>query len=174
MRLRDIATLASNKRIYLSEYTKSGIPFYRGKEISELKNNQLIMDLLYISNQKYEDIQKKYGVPRQGNLLITAVGTLGNIFRVKDDTKFYFKDGNLIWLKLIKACPEFFEYLLEYNKNKLLKSSIGSTQKALTIVALNKINFGLPEIKSEQQKIAGVLTTWDRVIDQQTALIQQK
>ena len=34
-RLGDICDVSSSKRIYSSEYCKSGVPFYRGKEIIE-------------------------------------------------------------------------------------------------------------------------------------------
>jgi len=164
VRLGDIAILTSSKRVYLSEYVPNGIPFYRGKEISELKNNKPIKDLLYISETKYLEIKSKYGVPKKDDILITAVGTLGNLLRVKNDDKFYFKDGNLIWIKEITSSSLFLEYLLWYNKNKVLSSSIGSSQKALTIVALNKIKLKLPSLQ-EQQKIAQVLSNADKEIE---------
>lgn len=41
------------------------------------------------------EIKEKYGVPIEGDLLITAVGTLGNVWKV-DNRRFYYKDGNLI------------------------------------------------------------------------------
>ncbi|MCC8173048.1 MAG: restriction endonuclease subunit S, partial [Odoribacter sp.] len=98
-RLEEIVNITSSKRIFQSEYSEEGVPFYRGKEISMLSKGENINDLLYISNEKYCDIEKKFGVPKEGDILITAVGTIGNVYRV-DNHKFYFKDGNLIWLQL--------------------------------------------------------------------------
>jgi type I restriction enzyme S subunit len=34
-----------------------------------------------------------FGVPVKNDILITAVGTLGNIYLVPNNEKFYFKDG---------------------------------------------------------------------------------
>ena len=34
--LSDVADITSSKRIYASDYTDTGIPFYRSKEIIEL------------------------------------------------------------------------------------------------------------------------------------------
>ncbi len=168
-KLGSIADLTSSKRVYLSDYVEEGIPFYRGKEISELKQNKQPQDILYISEEAFDKFDSKYGSPRENDILITAVGTLGNVYRVPNNSKFYFKDGNLIWLKNVKEYSKFLELIIGYNKRLLIKCSIGSTQKALTIVELNKIPLKLPSIK-EQQKIANFLTS----IDQRITLLKEK
>ena len=38
--MSDIADITSSKRIYAHEYQKSGVPFYRSKEIIELGNKK--------------------------------------------------------------------------------------------------------------------------------------
>jgi len=96
-KLGDLVSITSSKRIFYSEYKKDGIPFYRSKEIIEKKKNKDITNELYISNEKYMEIEKKYGVPKENDILMTAVGTLGVVWLV-DNKKFYFKDGNLLWL----------------------------------------------------------------------------
>jgi restriction endonuclease S subunit len=138
-RLEEIAELTSSKRVHLADYVSSGIPFFRGKEISQLKNNQIPDDILYISKNQYYEIKDKYGVPKKGDILITAVGTLGNVYCITNDKEFYFKDGNLIWMKNISINSNFLEALLDFDKEKVLTSAIGSSQKALTMVALNKL-----------------------------------
>jgi type I restriction enzyme S subunit len=37
-KLGDLCIINSSKRVYLSDYVKKGIPFYRSKEIIELSN----------------------------------------------------------------------------------------------------------------------------------------
>ena len=49
--LSDVADITSSKRIYASDYTDTGIPFYRSKEIIELHNNREISVELYISEK---------------------------------------------------------------------------------------------------------------------------
>jgi type I restriction enzyme S subunit len=161
--LGNIAELTSSKRVYLSDYVNEGVPFYRGKEISELKRNEKPKDILYITRSAYESFKKNYGVPKINDILITAVGTLGNVYRVKDESEFYFKDGNLIWLKNIKISSEFLEILIDHNNDKLQKSAIGSTQRALIIVELKKLKFNIPTLP-EQTKIANFLTAVDEKI----------
>ena len=163
-RLGEICEMTSSKRVYLSDYVDRGIPFYRGKEISELKKNQIPSDLLYITDERYKEFKLKYGAPVKGDILITAVGTLGNIFRIRNNDKFYFKDGNLIWLRNISENSEFLEFYIQYNINELIKTSIGSTQKALTIVELKKIKLFIPSLE-EQQKITSFLSNIDSKIE---------
>ncbi len=174
-KLGDVANLTSSKRVYLSDYVYSGIPFYRGKEITELKKNIIPDDILYITKDAYERFRSKFGAPQKNEILITAVGTLGNILRVKDDEPFYFKDGNLIWLRDITEDPYFLEIILEKSKPELLKSAIGSSQQALTIAGLGKVKIRLPK-QDEQEKIAGFLTVVDERIaamDRKVELLQQ-
>jgi type I restriction enzyme S subunit len=166
-KLGSLCEMTSSKRVYLSDYVSDGIPFYRGKEISELRLGKIPSDVLYISRERYEEFKEKYGIPEKGDILITAVGTLGNVLRIKNNDEFYFKDGNLIWLKNIKDNIEFIEILIQWKKNDLIKTSIGSTQKALTMVELRKLIFSFPSLK-EQQKIASFLTSVDTKIQQLT------
>jgi len=168
-KLREVCEMTSSKRVYVSDYVEEGIPFYRGKEITELKSNKTPTDILFITEERYNDYKAKYGVPTKGDILITAVGTLGNVWMVKDYSKFYFKDGNLIWLKNIIVDNDYLEILLQSNTREFLKTSIGSTQRALTMVELRKIQLFFPSLK-EQQKIASFLSAVDKKIQQ----LQQK
>lgn len=164
-----IAELTSSKRVYLTDYVERGIPFYRGKEITELKLGKIPNDILYITESSYRDFKKKYGVPQKDDLLITAVGTLGNVLRIKDDSEFYFKDGNLIWFRKINEFSPFLEIALNVYKGEIEKTSIGSTQRALTMVELRKLNFPFPTLP-EQQKIASFLSA----VDEKTQQLSRK
>lgn len=163
--LKNLSEVTSSKRIYAKDYVKSGIPFFRGKEISEgiFKETK---DLYYISEKTYADIKNKFGVPSKGDLLITSVGTLGNVAIVPNDFTFYFKDGNLIWLRNILLNSLFLNYYLisEIGKNKLLSNANGSNQKALTINGLEKLSIYFPSF-SEQEKIGGFFSKLDRQIE---------
>jgi type I restriction enzyme S subunit len=166
-KLSAIAELTSSKRVHLSDYVPNGIPFFRGKEISLLKNNQIPEDILYISEEHYEEIRETYGVPEIGDILITAVGTLGNVYCIKESNKFYFKDGNLIWMKNISEDSTFLEISLNVRNKDILLSAIGSSQKALTMIELNKLRFVFPKIE-EQKKITNCLSSIDDRITAET------
>lgn len=144
----ELCALASSKRVFAEDYTSEGIPFYRGKEITQKRNGESINDPLYISIEHYELLKKNYGVPSCGDILITAVGTIGNSYLVQDGD-FYFKDGNIIWLK--DFCNSGLNYYLyDYMQTSIFKRElegicIGSTQTALTIVALSNLKVKIPD-----------------------------
>ena len=97
-------------------------------------------------------MKHKYGVPQIGDILITAVGTIGNIWVVDNDTPFYFKDGNVLWLQAQENLnPIYFKVLL-FNLIDKYKESManGCAYSALTIINLkemltNKIPFVLQQ-----------------------------
>lgn len=163
-KLSDIAVLTSSKRIHVEDYVDKGIPFYRGKEISELKAHESVSEVLYIAEDKYKKMSSLYGSPKKGDLLITAVGTLGKTW-VVDKTPFYFKDGNLIWLKDIQCNPNYLDWVMNSadGQRKIMDSAIGSNQKALTIVKLNEIKILFPN-KEEQAKIANYFSNLEYII----------
>ena len=165
---KDFCDITSSKRIFYREYVKSGVPFYRSKEIIAKSSGKELNDCLYISKDRFEEIKNKYGIPINGDILITAVGTYGIPYLINEDGDFYFKDGNLIWLKNIKntANNKFLFYWLksEEAKNNIEKIIIGSVQKALTIDAMKNIKIKLPPL-DEQKRIASILSSLDDKIE---------
>ncbi len=144
---RELCSLASSKRVFADDYVVTGVPFYRGKEITQRRNGEPISDPLFISNEHYELLKKSYGVPTCGDILITAVGTIGNSYLV-ENAGFYFKDGNIIWLKDFRKSGINY-YIYDYMQTSLFKREldgicIGSTQTALTIAALSNLKLKVP------------------------------
>ena len=169
-RLGNLCEISSSKRIYAHEYCENGVPFYRGKEISEKSKGNDISVELYISEERYSELKNKFGVPQIGDILLTAVGTIGNIWVVDSNTPFYFKDGNVLWLQAKENInPIYFKALL-YNLIDKYKESManGCAYNALTIVNLkemktNKIPYKL------QQEFADKI----EAIEKQKELIKQ-
>lgn len=163
----DVAEITSSKRIFLADYVKEGVPFYRSKEIIERSSGRSITTPLFISEEKYEQIINKYGAPIAGDLLLTSVGTLGIPYRVSPTDKFYFKDGNLTWFRKLNniLCDYLYYFFLSpIGKEKLAFIAIGSTQKALTINALQGVTLSLPPL-DEQKRIADILGAFDDKIE---------
>ena len=139
--LGELTGIGSSKRIFEKEYVSKGIPFYRTKEIVELSKGNGISTELYITEERYAEIKKQYGVPKAGDLLISAVGTIGVIWIVDGKNDFYFKDGNLIRVDGSEKFDSIYmknllEHLIaEYRK----QMSSGTAYAALTISGLTKM-----------------------------------
>lgn len=167
-KLGELADITSSKRIFFSEYVPHGVPFYRSKEIIEKFNNQNVTTELFIGKERFDEIKKKYGVPQKEDILLTSVGTLGVPCLIENEDEFYFKDGNLTWFREIKKSTVLSQYLYYWliskqGRQKLLESSIGSTQQALTIDGLKNIEIELPSI-NDQSIIVKILSDLDSKI----------
>jgi type I restriction enzyme S subunit len=109
---------------------------------------------LFISNSKYLEIKEKYGVPVIGDILISAVGTIGETLIIRDNSPFYFKDGNIVWLRNIQGVdPHFLKIALDSIVDNLKGVTRGAAYNALTIEKLKQIDFFFPKTLAEQQRI---------------------
>jgi type I restriction enzyme S subunit len=174
-RLEELGKITSSKRIYKKEYVKNGIPFYRIKEIKELAHNKTITLELYISPKRYKEIKEHFGVPLIGDILMTAVGTIGEIYVVKNDDEFYFKDGNILWFKNFNSVdPYFLKFVLTSFVEQINKLSKGSAYNALTIEKIEKHPISLPKSIAEQKAIVKKLTSLSAETKKLEAIYNQK
>ena len=169
VKIGDICDVGSSKRIYASDYTESGIPFYRSKEVIELATNQEIINELFISKDKFNQLDEKFGSPKNGDILLASIGAnMGIPYYVNTNYKFYFKDGNVTWFKKFKnnVNSKYIYYWIKspLTQQKFINIAIGSAQKALTIDSLRKLDIYLPPLE-EQEKIANILSSLDDKIE---------
>ena len=151
--LGTVADVGSSKRIFEKEYVGNGVPFYRTKEIVELSKGHRISTELYITRERFEQIRKEYGVPQKGDLLISAVGTIGVIWIVDGKNNFYFKDGNLLRVaRSNNFNPVYLKVLLESlvaaHKQRM---SVGTAYAALTISMLKEMPVYIVPIGEQDQ-----------------------
>lgn len=165
-KIKDISEVTSSKRVMVSDYVSDGIPFYRSTEIVKKSKNIPVYDPLYISKEKFKTFKERFGAPQEGDILITAVGTIGDVYLVQKET-FYFKDGNTVWIRKIKniVFPEYLKSILSSNYYREVLNNIsgGSSQKALTINKLENIEIPIPSI-FEQKRIVNILSSVDQKI----------
>ncbi|WP_035899378.1 restriction endonuclease subunit S [Leeuwenhoekiella sp. MAR_2009_132] len=171
-KLGDVAEVGSSKRIFRNEYVENGIPFFRGKEVIQLSQGKSISTELFIKADKYHLIKEKFGVPKKDDILISSVGTIGVSWLVENNNPFYFKDGNLTWIKNYK--PEVNGHFISQwlkspsTQDQIKGETIGSTQQALTISALRTLKIALPKDESYVEDISKKLKLWN------TALVANK
>ncbi len=155
VRLGDVFDITSSKRVMKKEWKDSGIPFYRAREIVSIKRNRPLKDPIYIDKKTYSEKIKVSGKPRENDILLTGVGTLGIPYIVPKDKEFYFKDGNIIWLKNFgKVNSNFISYYVQSPYMlKMINNGRGTTVATLTIIRSEKLLVPLPPL-SEQSRIA--------------------
>ena len=173
-KLAELCEIVSSKRVFAASYQSEGIPFFRGKEVSQIARGEKTTAELYISEEVYADVISRTGSINSGDILLTAVGTLGNPYQVKEtDLPFYFKDGNIVWLRKfsqkINSTYLFYWLNSEYGRKKVLDTAIGSTQAALTITGLGAISISYPSL-AQQTGIIRILSAIDQKIGLNNAL----
>jgi type I restriction enzyme S subunit len=157
-RLSELYQIGSSKRVLKSQWKTEGVPFYRGREVTRLAADGFVDNELFISEKHFVELSKEYGVPKAGDIVITAIGTIGNSHVVRSSDRFYFKDASVLWMKrtsevssefvnLWLKSPSFFEQLDRGN---------GATVDTLTIKKLQSVELVVPPLP-EQQRIVGIL-----------------
>lgn len=128
----------------------------------------------YIKNTEKKVSKKGFELSRalnKGSVLFVCIGsTIGKTAIANQD---------LITNQQINAiysntnCNQYIYYLLYFNSAKIKLLAGKQAVPQLNKSDFSKIKIPLPP-KPEQQKIAEILTTWDKAIEKQSALITQK
>jgi type I restriction enzyme S subunit len=167
--------IGSSKRVLKSEWKTEGVPFYRGREVTRLAADGFVDNELFISEDQFAALSEEYGVPEAGDIVITAIGTIGNAHVVQSSDRFYFKDASVLWMKrTFDVCSEFIKFWL---KSSLFFDQLdrgnGATVDTLTIQKLQSISLRLPQLE-EQRKIVTELGALTEEIQRLASLYQQK
>ena len=150
-----ICSVGSSKRIYQSEQSSSGVPFWRISDLTSLITTGTVTPELYIPEERYKELKTQGQVPAPGDILITSRGTLGQCYIVKVNDRFYFQDGMISWLSgyMDGVTPLYISYLFTMPgfRKQIDSMQAGSTVAYLSITMIKKLKVMLPDIESQQQ-----------------------
>ena len=134
--LGSIFNVVSAKRILKSDWKHSGVPFYRAREIAKLSIYGLVDNELYISEEHYNSLKEKFPVPKASDIMISAVGTIGKCYIVKESDKFYYKDASVLCLcNDYQINTKYIYHIMrsEYMLKQMYDNSKGTTVDTITI-----------------------------------------
>lgn len=155
----DIVNVVSARRVHQSDWQKEGIPFYRAREIAEMSRNDGKVDNeLFISEELYNELSAS-SVPKPGDIMVTAVGTLGKTYIVKNGDKFYYKDASVICFEnCFGLCSEYLAIMMDtpLMKQQIKSNSDGTTVATLTMVRMNEYLFPLPPLEEQHRIVAKI------------------
>ena len=144
-----------SKRILQSELTAYGVPFYRVTDLINRINDKTVDIKQYVDEFKYMTLIKDKYVPQAGDFLITARGTIGKIYEVKQNDRFYFQDGMITWLKRKNNYINslFFMELVktDWFRRQFYSSNNGTTISYLSITDTRHLKVLLPSINLQKQ-----------------------
>ena len=152
-RLRDLFSVCSAKRVLQSDWKKEGIPFYRAREIVKLAENGEVNNELFISETYYNTLVETYGIPKENDLMVSAVGTIGKVYVVKNKDCFYYKDASVICFQNIYKSinSKYAKFMLEtsFMQKQMLDNSKGTTVETITISTAQNYLCALPPLNEQ-------------------------
>jgi len=155
-KLGDIGKVSMCKRILKDQTTTDGaIPFYKIGTFGKIPD-------AFISKKIFEEFKSKYSFPKQGEILISASGTIGRTV-VYDGSPAYFQDSNIVWIANNEELVINNFLLYCYINTKW--NTENTTIARLYNQNLRSIPLVIPS-KPEQEKIASFLSSVDRKIEQ--------
>jgi len=142
------------KRIFKDETSDEGdIPFYKIGTFGSEPD-------AFISRELFEDYKSKFSYPEEGDILLSASGTIGRIVEY-DGEEAYFQDSNIVWLKHDKTISnKFLKVLYPTIKWDGIE---GSTIQRLYNDNFLKTRFMMPSL-NEQEKIGEYFGQIDNLI----------
>jgi type I restriction enzyme S subunit len=154
VKLGEVCGVGSSKRVFVDEFTDTGVPFYRGTEVGALGEGQKIQAELFISQEHYDDLVSHSGAPEVGDLLLPSICHDGRIWKVNHKEQFYFKDGRVLWIKLNRELIDS-DYLRSYLQRMFLSNysaiASGTTFAELKIVNLKAMNILSPPLALQRK-----------------------
>lgn len=153
-KLGEVAKVEMDKRIYKEQTTAEGeIPFYKIGTFGGKADS-------YISEELYNEYTQKYSHPKEGDILISASGSIGRTV-VYHGEKAYFQDSNIVWLNHKGALDNGF--LLQFYSRVQWAGLEGSTIKRLYNKNILETEINVPNIE-EQKNIGKFFTQVDNLI----------
>ena len=159
-RLSDIFIVCSSKRVLQSDWKKEGVPFYRAREIVKLSECGTVENELFISENHYNELKSKYGVPQIGDLMVSGVGTIGKVYVVTERDRFYYKDASVLCFQNAynSIDSEFAKYMLEseFIQRQMHSNSKGTTVDTITISTAMNYLLLLPPLHEQKRIVSKI------------------
>lgn len=167
-RMQNILNIRSAVRVHQTDWRKSGVSFFRAREIVSLDKDGYVDNDLFIDEELYEKFKKESGVPKKDDLMISGVGTLGNVYIVKENDKFYYKDASVLCFENIgNINAEYIKYALKspIMLQQIYKDAMGTTVATLTIDRANAMIIPFPPIEEQQRIVDRVNELMEKIDD---------
>ena len=163
--LDKLCTVGSSKRVYQSEQSFEGVPFWRISDLVSKIDTGTVDSALFISEIKYTELKRAGLVPVTGDILVTSRGTLGRCYIIQDEDCFYFQDGMISWLSNYseEITPLYLQYLFTMSgfRKQIGNTQAGSTVAYLSIAMLKKLQVMVPD-KALQEQFAAFVAQTDK------------
>ena len=168
VRLENLYNAISAKRVLQADWKQEGVPFYRAREIVKLSQYGFVKNDLFITEEHYQSLKAAYGIPLPNDIMLSAVGTIGKTYIVKESDKFYYKDASVLCLQnLYDLYSEYIQIALNSPivQGQMHGQSKGTTVDTITIEKVGNYILPFPPL-AEQKRIVAEIEKWFALIDE--------
>lgn len=153
-KLGELGSVAMNRRIFKDQTSEDGeIPFYKIGTFGSKPD-------AFISRELFEEYKAKYSYPKDGDILISASGSIGRTVEYTGADE-YFQDSNIVWLEHDERLNNSF--LKQFYSVVKWKGLEGSTIQRLYNKNILDTEIFIPQ-SEEQRKIGEYFKQLDNII----------
>lgn len=152
------------------KFSDSGLPMVR---VTDVKGGLLdLSKTIKVSNEVFAEYTKKYQ-PKQHDIVFSRVGSYGVSAYAATNERFCLGQNTVIAESNDSADPKYIFNVLKgsYIKRQIERTVDGSSHKTVSLKIIRNLDIPLPPLP-EQQKIAKILSTWDKAISTTERLIE--
>ena len=161
--LGDLGRVEMCRRIFKEQTKPSGeIPFFKIGTFGQEPD-------AFISSELFEEYRQKYPYPKQGDILISAAGTIGRTVEFTGENA-YFQDSNIVWLRFDES--QITSTFLNITYQNIKWGLEGSTIKRLYNSDLLSAEITLPSLP-EQTHLGLFFRRLDSQIAESRAVLEK-
>ena len=161
--LGDLGRVEMCRRIFKEQTQPSGeIPFFKIGTFGQEPD-------AFISSELFEEYRQKYPYPKQGDILISAAGTIGRTVEFTGENA-YFQDSNIVWLRFDES--QITSTFLNITYQNIKWGLEGSTIKRLYNSDLLSAEITLPSLP-EQTHLGLFFRRLDSQIAESRAVLEK-
>ncbi len=161
--LGDLGRVEMCRRIFKEQTQPSGeIPFFKIGTFGQEPD-------AFISSELFEEYRQKYPYPKQGDILISAAGTIGRTVEFTGENA-YFQDSNIVWLRFDES--QVTSTFLNITYQNIKWGLEGSTIKRLYNSDLLSAEITLPSFP-EQTHLGNFFRRLDSQIAESRAVLEK-
>jgi len=129
-------------------YIENGIPYITSKNVKN--GNVSFEDVSYISEDDYKQLSKNRKIEKN-DLLITMIGTIGEMGFVKDNTQFYGQNLYLLRLNPAIINRKYYYYCFQSKKNEIISRKNPSSQGYIKAGSIEELKIPVPPLEIQNE-----------------------
>ncbi len=128
-------------------YTESGYPMVR---VVDIKGGELdLKDTKRVAKDIYEDFSKGRS-PQAGDLIISRVGSYGNISYVSGNEKFCLGQNTAFIIPNEKNNYLYYALISPFVQQQIEDMAVGAVQKTISLKSIKKFKYSIPEFRYKE------------------------